>query len=450
MPSILSRALAAACVLMGALTVCASRAYSIAAVDQPHLKRTLVRLTNSANAIIVEPITPDPKRARFAVLLTHPDHVNTFNYFIGEELAARGYRVMMMNYYGPEIVYEEFLAPLAAAVKHLRGIPGVQRVVMAGHSTGGAVLTFYQDVAENGPKACQGPERVYPCPGKNFENLPPADGVMILDSSAGALERLIALDPSMNGRHPRARDPALDMFEPRNGFDPQTKSGSYGADFVRLYLAGQSARQMNLIDEASRRLAKIDGGQGDFKDDEPFVVPGSSVHAYDGARLDLADLQLLSKTRAPHPLLKADGSMPTQIIHSTRPPLALADAMDRMSQTAQDVTVRHFLSFLALRTTVDYKVSEDDVRGVEWRSVANSVPGNMRGIRVPSLFMSATCAPHLVFTEIAYQQSSAKDKEFLGVEGADHEFRPCKPEYGDPTKHAFDYVDGWLQNPSRF
>jgi len=414
------------------------------------VKSTFVRLTNNANALIVEPQMADPKRARFAILLTHPDHVNTFNYFIGDELAKRGYRVMMMNYYGPENVYEEFLAPLSAAVKHLHGIPGVQKVVLAGHSTGGAVLTFYQDVAENGPKACQGAERVYPCRGKDLGNLPQADGVMILDSSAGAVERLIALDPSVDGRHPREHKPELDMFNPRNGFDPKTKSGTYNVDFVREYLAAQSARQMSLIAEASQRLAKIERGEGEYKDDEPFVIPGSSVHAYDGARLDLADLQLLSKSREPHPLLKADGTMPTQILRSMRPPLGLAEAMDRMSQTTMNVTVRHFLSFQAMRTDLGYGVTEDNVTGVEWRSVPNSVPGNVEGIKVPSLFMSATCAPHLVFTEIAYERSAAKDKEFIGVDGADHEFRPCKPEYGDPARHAFDYVDSWLLRPGRF
>jgi len=67
-----------------------------------------------------------------------------------------------------------------------------------------------------------------------------------------------------------------------------------------------------------------------------------------------------------------------------------------------------------------------------------------------ALFVSATCAPHLVFTETAYDLSAAKDKEFVGVEGADHDFKPCKPEYGDPAKRAFNYVDGWLMKAGRF
>jgi hypothetical protein len=51
---------------------------------------------------------------------------------------------------------------------------------------------------------------------------------------------------------------------------------------------------------------------------------------------------------------------------------------------------------------------------------------------------------------MAYELSAAKDKDFVGVEGGDHYFRPCGSEYGDPAKHAFDYVDSWLMRPGRF
>ena len=37
-----------------------------------------------------------------------------------------------------------------------------------------------------------------------------------------------------------------------------------------------------------------------------------------------------------------------------------------------------------------------------------------------------------------------EDKEFVAVEGGDHYFRPCRPEFGDSESHAFDYVDSWL------
>jgi hypothetical protein len=194
-------------------------------------KMTLVPLANNTNAVILEPVTPDPERSRFALLISHPEYANTFNYFIAPQMAERGYRVMMVNYHGPELAYEEFLAPLGAAVKYLRTIPGVQKVVLTGHSGGGAQLTYYQEIAENGPKACQIPERAYPCRGRNLENLPPADGIMMLDARAGVVERLIALDPSVDNDHPRDHKPELDMFNPRNGYNPQTKSGTYSAEF---------------------------------------------------------------------------------------------------------------------------------------------------------------------------------------------------------------------------
>ena len=50
------------------------------------LKTTYVRLANNANAIIVEPAVLDAARSRFAILVVHPERLNTFNYFIGREL----------------------------------------------------------------------------------------------------------------------------------------------------------------------------------------------------------------------------------------------------------------------------------------------------------------------------------------------------------------------------
>jgi hypothetical protein len=64
--------------------------------------------------------------------------------------------------------------------------------------------------------------------------------------------------------------------------------------------------------------------------------------------------------------------------------------------------------------------------------------------------MSATCAQRVVFLEIACDHSAAKDKEFIGIEGADHNFHPCRPEFGDTYKRAFDFVGNGLNKPGRF
>jgi pimeloyl-ACP methyl ester carboxylesterase len=416
----------------------------------PPLKTTFVQLSNNANAILVEPVTPIPAKARIALLIVHPEHVNTFSYFTGLELPKYGYRAMMMNYYGPETSYYEFIAPIAAAIRKLRSIPGVEKVVLVGHSTGGPELTSYQDVAENGAKACQGPERIYKCDGKTPDNLPKADGVVVMDPLTGAFDKTVGLNPAVAAHNPLVQNPALDIYSPKNGYDAAVKSASYSPTFLAKFFAAQGARANRLTDEAVGRLAKIEAGRGVYKDDEPFVVSGASFRGAQGTKPDGPDTRLLSRSHAPHLLLKADGSQPREIIHSVGRPSGSADQNDRLNVTTANTTVRHYLTFDALRVTKDYRETEDDIPGVVWRSSPNSLEGNFEGIRIPTLIMTATCTRSLVLLEIAYDLSAAKDKEFAGVEGADHNFEPCKPEYGDTYKRAFDFVDGWLSKPGRF
>lgn len=410
---------------------------------------TFVPLIGSANAVIAEPAQSDRVRSRIAILIAHPEHIDTFSYFLGPEFARRGYRTMMMNYYGKEQTYEEFLKPLAAAVHYLKTQRGIERVVLAGHSSGGAELTFYQDVAENGAKACRASDRVYPCQGEGYDNLPRADGLMLLDINIGGPLRALAIDPAVNNDRPAKRNRDLDMFDTKNGFDTVTHLGHYSPEFRRKFFAAQQARNQQLLTDALARLAKIEKGQGTFKDDEPFTVSGGSTRI-NGARLDLADRQLMAHTHAAHVFLKADGTAPIQVVPSVLGSATSADDLDKLFETAQMGTVRHFLSFYGFRTQPDFGTTEDNFRGIDWRSSANSAPGNIEGITVPTLVMAGTCAPHLVTSEIAYDHSPAKDKQFAAVEGADHYFRPCKPQYGSVTKRALDYADAWLMAEGRF
>lgn len=418
----------------------------------PPTKTTFVRLAGRGNAIIVERETPVPAKRRVAILVTHPEHANNFNYFHGLELAKYGYTVMLLNDYGPEDTYEEFLAPIAAGIKKLRSIDGVEKVVLAGHSSGGTELTYYQDVAENGPAACQRPERVYKCQTKDAQNLPKADGVIILDANSGAVSRMLALNPAMNPHNAREIDSALDMFDAKNGYDPATGKAGYSQEFLKKYFAAQANRANQLDDEAAARLEKIQKGEGEFKDDEPFVVAGSSGagRAAAGANPSGTDLRLLARTHAPHLLLKADGTQSTQVISGVGGPTQRPDDQDKLSQTTVNVTVRHYLSFDALRVKPDFHLTADNITGVDWHSSGDSLEGNVEGIHVPTLVVAAGCGADLVLLEITYDLSGAKDKTYIGVEGANHNMGPCRPEFGDTYKRAFDYMDGWLSKQGRF
>src|SRR5258706_11476567 len=63
-------------------------------------KTTSVRLANNANAIVIQPVTPN-SRTRIALIATHPEHANNFNYFTANALSRYGYTAMMVNYFGP-------------------------------------------------------------------------------------------------------------------------------------------------------------------------------------------------------------------------------------------------------------------------------------------------------------------------------------------------------------
>ena len=234
------------------------------------------------------------------------------------------------------------------------------------------------------------------------------------------------------------------MYAPSNGFDPKTNTASYSADFIKRYQAAQHARGDAIVNDALANLAAIKNHTGPYKDDAPFVVPGMSENA-SGARLNLADPNILSQTHGAHPMLMADGSEKTGIIHLVRKPAAIPERQrDTLGETTQSTTVRGFLSWIALRTTPDFALTKDSMKGIDWRSSANSVPGNVENVTVPTLVMAGSCMIHMVPLEESYDHSAAKDKQFVAVEGGDHYFRPCRPEFGDTEKRAFDYVDAWL------
>src|SRR5262245_42682298 len=104
------RTIVVAAILVGTVAAHVATAQRGQRPQELQAKRTYVRLANNANALLVEPLEPGPK-SRILAINTHPDHNNNFEYFIGRELVSRGYRALLINYYGPEETMEEFLPP---------------------------------------------------------------------------------------------------------------------------------------------------------------------------------------------------------------------------------------------------------------------------------------------------------------------------------------------------
>jgi len=425
------------------------RAPPMGPVQSERFHTQYVRLgSNSAEGLLYEPVNPSPK-ARIAVVYSFPDD-NNFNSPPGRELANRGYRVVMVNYHGTDEGPESYAPSISRGIEYVRGLPGVERVVIIGHSGGGHLMSFYENVAEHGPAACQGRQLVYPCKGDRLKGLAKPDGIVLLDPALGALHRMSSMDPAVNERD-RKRNAAVDMYLPANGYDVAAKRAMYSPDFAKRFYAAQAARNARLVQHALDRLHTIEQGTAQYTDDEPFVVPGMSSHPA-GARLYQPDLTFVAHTKKPHTLLKSDGSSSEEVVPSVRPPTGtqFADQLNSLSVMSENVTVRRFLANDAIRTKSGYGFTADDIVGVEWDSSMNSTPGAAEGITVASLVMVMSCHYLVVPGEIIFNHLASKDKTLVAVEGALHEFNACRPEYGDTVKRTFDFVDSWISKPGRF
>jgi pimeloyl-ACP methyl ester carboxylesterase len=425
-----------------------ARAATSGPVGSDMFRTEYIRLgSNNSEGLLYTPSHPGTK-ARIALVYSHPDS-NNFNSPIGRELSSRGYRVLMVNYRGADTGPESFAPTISRGIEYVRSLPGVQKVLIIGHSGGGHLLTFYGNAAEHGPAACQDKQKVYPCNGARLGGLAKPDGIILLDPALGALHKMSSLDPAVNDKD-RKRDQRVDMFDAANGYGAGAKSASYSAQFAEHFYAAQAARNALLVQRALDRLQAIEQGSAQFTDDEPYVIAGMSATPA-GARLYQPDVTILAHTKSRHILLKADGSSPEVIVPSVRPASGeFAAALGSLAVMGQNTTVRHFLANDAIRTTPGYAFTADDILGVQWTSSMASAPGNAEGITVPALVMVMTCHYLVVPGEIIFNHLGSKDKTFAGVEGAVHGFTPCRPEYGDTEKRLFDYVDTWLSGTRRF
>jgi pimeloyl-ACP methyl ester carboxylesterase len=417
-------------------------------VDTDKYHTQYVRLPGQGEGLLYEPATLS--HPRVTLIFTHPSR-NNFNAELGREMASRGYRTLMLNYRGDadygEADPDEYLPSISAAVTYLRTLPGVEKVILVGHSGGGHLVGLYGGVSQKGPGFCSDAAKLYPCRTKGLEHLARLDGIVFLDATLGAFHQMSAIDPATAGTR---RDEKLDMFAAANGYDPKAKRATYSADFAKRFYAGQARDNARIIDNAVARLHAIETGKGEYSDDEPLVIRGMGVRA-SGARLYQPDVAFAAHTKLPHTLLRADGTSVETIIQSVRAPGGRsADSLNALDTMAQDTTVRRFLAASAIRTEPNYAITADDIVGVDWNSAYNSTPAMAEGITVPALVLTMGCHYLVMPGEIIFDHLGSHDKTYASVEGATHGFAPCRPEYGDTSKRTFDYLDGWLSAGGRF
>lgn len=409
-------------------------------------RATFYRIGRHIPAVLYEPNYAGDK-AHIAILVMHSD-ADYLTFSMGEEMAKRGYRVLCANVGDKQNSLNQKLLDVGDVVRFLRGVPGVEGTVLMGHSGGGTLMSAYQSLAENGVSIFQGPEKMVKCP-DSLVGLPAADGLMLLDANFGnGAMPLFSLDPAVLDEESGVKiNPALDLFNPDNGFVPD--GSIYSDAFIQRFFQGQRTRHNHLIEMALDRLKIIERNEGHYADDEPFIVPGME-QGFMNNKLYAQDIRLMSHTRGAWPLLHADGSTTQEIVHSVRKPANNKSLTASYNKGALRTTVRTFLTSYAVRTCEGYGYNEDAVFGIDWQSSYNCPPGNVQGVMAPLLVMGMTAGWEYLASETIYENAKSPDKTLVFVEGADHLFRTavaCEGhpgQFGNTLQTTYDFVDGWL------
>jgi pimeloyl-ACP methyl ester carboxylesterase len=416
-----------------------------------------VPLASGVPGVLYEPAAPGPKSA-VGVFVMHSG-ADYLNHSACTQLSRRGYRVLCANNSnGKGGTFEDgqldrVLAEAKLGVSYLRTLPGLTSVVLLGHSGGATVMSAYQLIAEGGVAACRGPDKVFQCTDA-VAALPKADGIMLVDANWGlGIMTLLSTDPAITDEDQvQKTDPALDLYNPANGFNPE--GSNYSKGFIDHFQKAQGARYARIVVAAQTRLQAIAAGKGKFADDEPFTVPGASLLGFNN-KLYPQDANLFAQTKRAWPLIRADGTVVTQVIHTVRP-VGNRTNFTPLMRGALKTTVRNFLNTYAVRVTPAYRFGRDGIEGVDWTSSYASVPGNVTGIAAPLLTMGMTGGSEFLTAEAIYEKSKSADKTIAFIEGATHLYTTCKAcektpgQFGDTVRTTYDHIDGWLSKPGRF
>lgn len=426
-------------------------------VNVAGIKTTFIYLSNGAPGVLYEPTEPGVK-AQIGVFVMHTG-ADYLTHSACTELSKRGYRVLCANTSGDKSGtfdtgrLDGSILEASQGIKFLRGYSGVKKVVLWGHSGGGTLMTAYQSIAENGVKVCQDAQKIHKCP-DTLAGLPVADGVILGDTNIGlGTITLLSVDPAVIDNSSGLKlNPALDMYNPQNGYKAGTTT--YSEEFRKKFFKAEAERNNAIIKLAEQRLAAIKSGNGQFRDDEPFVIPGGYIG---NNRLLSMDVSLMSRSLKPWPLVHADGSVTTEIIPGRRVARPTDNPSAFYRRGAIKTTVQGFLTSYAIRADVDtYSYGADYIRGVQWASTYASPPGNVQTVSAPLLLLGMTGSFEGWASETIYELAKSTDKELAFIDGAGHGYNTCKPcektpgQFGDTVKTTYDYADKWLSKPGRF
>ncbi|KAE8377953.1 hypothetical protein BDV26DRAFT_304703 [Aspergillus bertholletiae] len=398
-------------------------------------------------------------RERIAVYVMHAEQDYT-SFVACTELPKRGFTTFCGNNeaskygYMSDLSFEDMMTEINTGMVWLRNQTDIDKIVILGHSGGGAMMAAYQNIAENGVSACNGAEKLYPCTDA-MADLKPADGLMLLDANYGlSTMAFLSLNPAIEDETNAAiLNQSLSVYNPANGFNNNTRS-NYTAQFKQRFQQGVVARNNRILQYAQSRLAALEAGEGMFGDDEPFTIPASLYVGFNNLFFS-QDTRYLHHTTHAWPLLRKNGTT-TQIVPSVRAPGNFKDYSNNWQSGALKTTVRRFLSTFAIRVSDKFNIGVDNLDGIDYASSQTAPHASVRGIHVPLLTMGMTGHYEYLNAEKLHLNAVSNDTAIAFVEGAQHTINTCTEcesypgEFGNTVVTCFDYVADWLAKPGRF
>jgi len=387
---------------------------------------------------------PDSGPAPHVAFITAHRTGNTIGSSTCTELAARGFMAICFEtrYRNDDIgvQWEKLPLDVKAVMDYARRQPGINRVILLGHSGGSPMMSLYQAIAEKGKSVCESKELLTTCAKEDYGTLTPADAMVYPDAHPGnPVQALRSLNPAItieNGK--KTVDASLDLYNPANGYNPHGAS-NYSPAFLTRYYKAQSAKMNELIAKVQATQARMAKGDYAYEDDDLIFLPGgNAVIAHAAPKL----VPEMISTKKPTKLIKNDGSVVTQIVTSVMVPDEDLAATARTFDGTAVHKLSTFMSSVAIR-------SRDSLMDIDYCSTINSTTCAVGSIEVPSLFMAMGGYKFLRDHEIMFERSTSKDKDFVVVEGALHGYDPCKRcettpgQFANSTKNMFDYIRDW-------
>lgn len=358
--------------------------------------------------------SPAEHHTRIGVLVMHPRADFRRHYcipgFLKAGVSVLGLTTRCLNN-DATAIHEDLILDVAAGVQYLRD-RGAEKVVLLGNSGGGSLFAFYQAQAQLpvGQRLASDPAGK---PTKlNMATMIPADGLIAVSAHPGEGHVLMGcIDPAVvDESQPLLSDPALDMYDERNGFRAPPEPSRYSPEFVEQFRAGQKARVARLDAAAHAMIAEARVAEESYKKGKD--------------NLSFSERQQIGRRAAFEPVM---------VVYRTMANLHYVD-------NSLDPSERGYGSLFSERPDLmnfQYVGFGRIVTPAAWLSTWSGLSSNadfcrnVASIKAPTLIVNATRDKEIYPAEAKkmFEASGAQDKTLLSVD-AEHYF---EPEFGAKT-----------------